>query len=156
MIRYPLTIYFDGSCRLCRSEIENIAARALDGRLVMIDCSPPGFDTSGMPATREFMMNMIHARDAAGVWITGVDVFIAAYQAAEVKTVSRLLAHPWIKPRAAAMYPWVVRNRYRISALGMHKILNAFTQGALRKRARLALAQSQACKDDACKLERES
>lgn len=156
MISYPLTIYFDGSCRLCRSEIENIAARDAAKRLIMIDCSPPDFDASGMPASRAFMMDMIHARDAAGEWIIGVDVFIAAYQAADVNLVSSLLAHPWIKPRAAEIYPWVVRNRYRISALGMHKILNAFTQGALRKRARLALAQSQACKEDACNLERES
>jgi predicted DCC family thiol-disulfide oxidoreductase YuxK len=155
MIEYPLTIYFDGSCRLCRSEIDNIMARDAGRRLIAVDCSPADFDTHGMPATRDEMMNVIHARDAHGVWIAGVDVFVAAYSAARLGWVSGLLNHPLVKPRAAAAYPWVVRNRYRISALGLHKVLNAFTHRALRRRARDALAASQACENDACRLDKE-
>lgn len=130
MTTYPLTLYYDGSCRLCSSEVGNLVARARPGALVPVDCSPPDFDTTGMPATREEMMNLMHARDAGGAWLRGVDVFIAAYAAAEMPRVSRLLAHPWLRPHADRIYPWIVRNRYRMSALGCHKLLEFFTPRA--------------------------
>jgi predicted DCC family thiol-disulfide oxidoreductase YuxK len=148
-IEYPLTIYFDGSCKLCRSEIENLAARDTAGRLIMVDCSPAGFDLAGIPATHAELMNLIHAQDARGTWIKGVDVFVAAYAAARLPWISAMLAHPRIKPHAQAAYPWVVRNRHRISALGLHQVLNFFSQRA-RKRAEQALARSQACTAQAC------
>jgi predicted DCC family thiol-disulfide oxidoreductase YuxK len=152
-IHYPLTIYFDGSCHLCRSEIENLAARDTAGQLIMVDCSPPGFDLTGIPATRDELMRLIHARDAHGAWINGVDVFVAAYRAAQLPWVARVLEHPRIKPHAQAAYPWVVRNRYRISSLGLHKVLNLLTRRAQARRQQLAqqsLARTQACHDHTC------
>jgi hypothetical protein len=59
-----------------------------------------------------------------------VDVFVAAYAAARLDWVSRFLDRPWVKPVAARLYPWVVRNRYRMSALGLHRIFNFFTHRA--------------------------
>ncbi|MBL8512855.1 MAG: DUF393 domain-containing protein [Betaproteobacteria bacterium] len=141
----PLTIYFDGSCRLCASEIANLAARVGPGPLVLIDCSPPDFDARALPATREQMMNLIHARDAKGNWLTGVEVFIAAYRAAELGWVARLLAHARLRPLADRVYPWVVRNRRRLSALGLHHFLNLFTHRALRANAERAFANARAC-----------
>jgi predicted DCC family thiol-disulfide oxidoreductase YuxK len=152
-IHYPLTIYFDGSCRLCRSEIENLAARDLTGQLKMVDCSPPDFDLTGIPATHSELMHLIHACDARGTWITGIDVFVAAYRAARLTWVARILAHPRIKPYAHAAYPWVVRNRYRISSLGLHKVLNFFThraQARAQHHAQQALARTQACNGHTC------
>lgn len=123
MVTYPITIYFDGSCKLCSSEINNLVARDKHRAILLVDCSPEDFDDRGLPANRETMMNMIHARDAAGEWLRGVDVFIAAYQAANMNFVSRMLAHRWVKPLAARGYPWVVRNRYLLSRLGLHRVM---------------------------------
>jgi predicted DCC family thiol-disulfide oxidoreductase YuxK len=151
-VHYPLTVYFDGSCKLCASEIGNLAARDTAGKLVMVDCSPPDFDLTGIPATHVELMNLIHAQDARGNWIRGVDVFVAAYAAARLPWVSAVLAHPRIKPYAQSAYPWVVRNRYYLSLLGLHKIMNFFSQRA-RRRAQHALARTQACKTQGCEVD---
>ncbi len=147
MIVYPLTIYFDGTCRLCRSEFENIIARDVHGKLRLVDCSKAGFDTGNLPVNQAALMNLIHGQDASGNWVRGVDVFIAAYQAADLDWVSRILRHPWIRPYAERYYPWLVRNRYRVAALGLHRILNFFTHRGLHKRAGLALANSRRCRE---------
>jgi predicted DCC family thiol-disulfide oxidoreductase YuxK len=144
----PLTVFYDGTCKLCRSEFENIGARDLFGELILIDCSPLDFDASALPVSRDVLMNVIHARDATGKWISGVDVFIAAYQAADLNWVSAILHHRWLKPAAIRAYPWLVRNRYRIAALGLHRILNLLTHRAtLRARGEVALARASACKN---------
>lgn len=154
MTGHPLTIYFDGSCRLCHSEIENIAARDDAQQLVLINCSPACFDDSALPYKRETMMNVIHACDADGNWIRGVDVFVAAYEIADLGWVSRTLQHPWIRPFADRGYPWLVRNRYLVSALGLHLVLNLFTHLARRRvvhrQVHEAFTQSQSCHNHAC------
>jgi predicted DCC family thiol-disulfide oxidoreductase YuxK len=150
IIAFPLTIYFDGSCRLCRSEIENIAARDLLHRLQLVDCSALAFDASSFPFSQTELMNNIAAQDATGAWLRGIDVFIAAYEAADLSWVSNVLAASGVKPLAERGYPWLVRNRYRISALGLHHILNFFTHRAQKRRAQAALLRTQSCRDGAC------
>ncbi len=148
MVIYPITIYFDASCQLCSSEINNLVARDKHRAILLVDCSPVDFDDRSLPANRETMMNIIHARDAAGVWLRGVDVFIAAYRAANLNFISRLLAHRLIKPLAARGYPWVVRNRFRLSQLGLHRVMNWFTPAspiAAEAHSKTAFARSQTC-----------
>ncbi len=152
-IRLPLTVYYDGSCGLCRSEIENIIARDHRGELIMVDCSVADFDDAALPCTQAQMMNVICAVDASGAWIRGVEVFIAAYQSANITWVSRILATPRIRPLAERAYPWLVRNRYLIASLGLHRVLNFFTHRAVNARvqnAQSSFAASQQCAANAC------
>lgn len=146
----PLTVYFDNSCVLCRSEIENIKARDDHGQLIMVDCSPVGFDTSSMPVDQATMMNCIHAQDAQGRWLKATDVFIACYRVAGLGAVAGGLKV--VKPLMERLYPFIVRYRHVLSAIGIHKVFNAMTAQQLRRKAAAALAASQACKDSACEL----
>jgi predicted DCC family thiol-disulfide oxidoreductase YuxK len=158
-ITWPLTVYFDGSCRLCRSEIDNIAARDTRDLLRLVDCSAADFDDRALPYKREAMMQAIHARDAEGVWLAGVDVFVALYQAAHMNFVARLLNHRVIKPRMAQCYPWIARHRRILSAVGVHHLMNFFAARARKRRlqltnaAALASARSATCASDACEAE---
>jgi predicted DCC family thiol-disulfide oxidoreductase YuxK len=158
-MRYPITVYFDGACKLCRSEINNIAARDHAARLVLIDCNTPRFDYAALDLTQTAMLNEIHARNADGAWLRGVDVFIAMYQAVELGWVASVMAHPLVKPRAMAFYPWLVHNRYWLSQLGLHKIMEVFAWRArtkaqagqtLKHQAERAYANSAACKSGVC------
>lgn len=151
---YPLTVYYDGACKLCRSEIDNIAARNHAARLVLIDCNTSSFDHAALGVTKAAMLNEIHARSHGGTWVRGVDVFIAMYHAVDLGVVARLMAHPLVKSCAMAFYPWLVRNRYWLSRLGLHKMMAVFAwrARAVNKRAALALANSGACKNGACSL----
>jgi predicted DCC family thiol-disulfide oxidoreductase YuxK len=149
-VALPLTVYYDHSCVLCRSEIENIKARDDHEQLIMVDCSPLDFDTRTMPVTRETMMNYIHAMDAKGRWIKGTDVFVACYRIAGLDKVASTFAV--VKPLMEKIYPIIVKNRYVISKLGVHKIFNALTHRHLERKAKAALAASQGCKDGVCEI----
>jgi predicted DCC family thiol-disulfide oxidoreductase YuxK len=154
--RLPLTIYFDGSCRLCRSEIDNLAARDLCGALVLVDCAAPDFSDCGMPVSHAQMMRSIHGRFADGTWINGVDVFIVAYEAADLPWVSRVLAHRLVRPSMARLYPWLARYRYLLSAIGVPKLLNWFAARARQApSARHLAAQRAAEASTRCSRERD-
>ncbi len=144
----PLTVYYDHSCVLCRSEIENIKARDELAQLHMVDCSPAGFDTSAMPVDQATMMSCIHAIDAQGRWLKATDAFVVCYRAAGMGTIASTFA--LTKPVIERIYPFIVRNRYVISKLGIHKVFNALTHRHLEKKARAAMAASQGCKDGVC------
>ena len=146
----PITVYYDHSCRLCRSEIENLSARDNNGSLHMVDCSGPLFDASDLPFDQATLMNCIHARDAKGHWLKSTDVFVVCYRAAQLQTIAR--AFEFAKPLAQRVYPWIVRNRYILSGLGIHKLFNALTHRHLQRQAQTAWANSQSCKDGACDL----
>lgn len=147
-VELPLTVYYDHSCKLCRSEIENLAARDDEGVLNMIDCSGADFDVSQLPFDQKTLMDCIHAVDAKGEWLKATDVFVVCYRAAQMQGIAK--AFVLGKPIAERIYPWIVRHRYVLSRLGVHKIFNALTYKTTQRKALLAMASSQACKDGAC------
>jgi hypothetical protein len=82
-----------------------LKARDRDGRLLLVDCSTHGFDDRGFAAegiTQAAMLARIHARDARGRWLQGVDVFVEAYRAAGFERVATALENsplrPWFVP----------------------------------------------------------
>lgn len=136
--RFPLTIYYDASCPLCRSEMETLKARDAEDALRIVDCSAPAFDAGPAAAegvTLAMMMSRIHARDAAGRWFRGMDVFAAAYRAAGFRWLARLYRSPSLRPLFDQIYPWIADNRNRLSRLGLHRLFHVFAPGALECKA---------------------
>ena len=152
-ITYPITVYYDHSCVLCRSEILHIKARDELGSIVLIDCSASDFDDSQLPHTKAELLACIRAQDDRGNWLVASDVFVALYSTVGLHGI----ASAWQigKPIAEKMYPWIARNRHVISKLGVHKLFNFMTERHLKQKAQVAMQQSQACKDDACKVDSE-
>lgn len=146
----PLTVYYDHSCKLCRSEIENLAARDEHGVLHMVDCSGADFDVRTLPFDQTTLMNCIHAIDAKGEWLKATDVFVVCYRAAQMQGIARAFA--FAKPIAERIYPWIVRHRYVLSSLGIHKLFNALTYRSTLRQAKRAVASSEACKDGVCEV----
>jgi predicted DCC family thiol-disulfide oxidoreductase YuxK len=125
MTAYPLTIYYDASCPLCANEMHALHARAPAGSLELVDCSADGFDARAFAACgidRAAMMERIHARDATGRWLVGVEVFEAAYAAAGFTRLARWWGHPRLRPLWDRLYPWVARNRQVLSRLGLARV----------------------------------
>ena len=146
---YPLTIYFDASCALCSSEMQNIKMNDIDKQLILVDCSGQEFDDTPYRqegVTRDAMMRCLHAQDAQGKWLKGVAAFEVIYRAVGMTTIAKLWGHPLLRPLAERSYPWVVRHRYVLSALGLHKLFNLWT----RRVARKANLRSQACREGRC------
>lgn len=146
---FPLTIYFDASCALCNSEMQNIKVHDVQNRLTLIDCSATDFDDSAFHAqgiTRDTMMNCLHAQDANGQWLKGVAAFEVIYRTVGMASIAKLWGHPLTRPLAERAYPWVVKHRHVLSALGLHKIFGVLSRRAAQKSNSL----SQACKAGQC------
>jgi predicted DCC family thiol-disulfide oxidoreductase YuxK len=157
-IAYPLTIYYDASCPLCAAEMHALQAQDADRRLVLVDCSAPTFDAregEAQGVTRAAMLRAIHARDAGGRWLTGVDVFVAAYEAAHLPSMARLWRHRRLRPLWERLYPHIAKHRQLLSRLGaQHLIRAAIGSVAARDAAcRVAAAQAAGC-GDTCRSER--
>ena len=127
-IVYPLTVFYDASCPMCATEMQALCERDRDGRLELVDCSAPEFDDEGLLAegiTREKLMTLIHARDARGQWLVGVDCFEAAYRAVGLERAARLWGHGRLRPLFHRIYPWIARHRQALSRRGMNALVRA-------------------------------
>jgi predicted DCC family thiol-disulfide oxidoreductase YuxK len=151
-LAFPLTIYFDASCALCNSEMQNIKLHDARNALLLIDCSAPHFDDRSFHAegiNRDAMMNCLHARDANGQWIKGVAAFEVIYRTVGMAAIARLWGHSLTRPLAERAYPWIVKHRHVLSALGLHKFFNLWSKRA----ARQANERSQTCSEGRCKID---
>ena len=148
---YPLTIYFDASCALCNSEMQNIKRHDAENCLRLVDCSAENFDDSAFHLegiTREAMMNCLHAQAADGSWIKGVAAFEVIYRSVGMASIAKLWVHPLVRPLAERAYPWIVKRRHLLSALRLHKLFGLWSHSA----AVQANMRSQACSAGQCKI----
>jgi predicted DCC family thiol-disulfide oxidoreductase YuxK len=111
---FPLTLYYDGDCQICRAEMRNLELRDVYGQLRFVNIAiaaaehyPPGTD-------RTALMTLIHARCADGRVLNGVEVFRLAYSAVGMPWVARLTSLPGIRALSEAIYPLIARHRYRL------------------------------------------
>lgn len=124
-IQYPLTIYYDASCPLCKSEMETLKETDVDSKLVLVDCSNANLTIpSSCPVTREAMMERIYAIDARGQWINSTDVFAVAYTASGFKKLGKLWGSKRLNPLLRRAYPWVADNRQWLSKTPLPYLFN--------------------------------
>lgn len=113
--RYPLTIYFDGACRVCSAEMEHYRRKEHGGRLRFVDISSPEFRPGEPgPSLADFMARM-HVQDAGGRFFTGVEAFQVIWRACPepwLHQAARLLNLPGIKQIARIGYALFARYRY--------------------------------------------
>lgn len=122
-IQYPLTVFYDGSCALCAAEMIALQKLDRDGRLELVDCSAADFDDAGLAVSRAAMMSRIHARDADGRWLSGIDVFEATYGAAGLDFAARIWGNRLLRPLWELLYPRIADNRQLLSRLGFTRLL---------------------------------
>lgn len=149
VVQYPLTIFFDASCPLCRREIALLTEFDERQQLRVVDCSAADFAPVEGHA-RESMMALIHARDAAGAWLIGAPVFAAAYRATGFASIASLWGSPRLQPMWRVVYPWIARNRMWLSKLGAIDGMTWLLHRLHARAAKRALLSSRACADDRC------
>lgn len=126
-IKFPLTIYYDASCPLCRTEMRTLKEADFENKLILVDCSAENFnEPASCPASKQAMMERIHAADAAGRWIKGVDVFAIAYNASGYTKLGKIWGSKTLKPLLSLAYPWVADNRHWLSKTPLPFLLNKF------------------------------
>ena len=147
--RYPLTLYYDDACPLCRSEMAAMKRLDRHDRLQLVDCSGAGFEDphcvrAGIPV--QALMSRLHARDADGVWRVGVPAFAAAYAAIGALPVARFFAEPKRRPWLDRAYGWLADHRQGFSKLGLNGLFGAWVHWMARRAQRRAAA----CHDGLC------
>ena len=134
-ITYPLTIYYDASCPLCAVEMHTIKETDFDDKLILVDCSDDNFNEPAFcPTNKLAMMARIHAQDATGAWIKGVDVFTAAYNAAGFKKLGRFWGSSTLKPILSRIYPFIADNRHWLSRTPLPYLLNQLLRSCAPRR----------------------
>lgn len=112
---YPLTIYFDGACRVCSAEMEHYRRKAHGGRLVFVDISSPEFRPSEPGPTLADFMARMHVQDADGRFSTGVEAFQLIWRACPepwLHQAARVLSLPGINHCAKMGYALFARYRH--------------------------------------------
>jgi len=148
---YPMRIYYDASCPLCRTEMHTLKEYDARQRLDLVDCSQTDFDdeyANQADYEKAAMMRLIHARDANGQWMIGVAVFEAAYGAVGITGMEKLWANRLLRPIWDRIYPWIADHRMGLSKLGVTRLFGWMVKRAAKK----AVAKTQACANDMCEL----
>lgn len=113
---YPLTIFYDGACPLCKREMRWYQSNNPHGRLTFVDISQVDFVAEAYGRSNQDFMARMHVRDADGVYTTGVDAFILIWQAYPEKSkfqrVRKIIGVPGIKHLARLFYALFARYRH--------------------------------------------
>jgi len=106
--RFPLHVFYDGSCSVCATEIERYGRKDHAGRLILVDISAPGFDADIFGITLAEFMYQMHAIDQRGRVFRGVEAFWAIWQAFPASTLlglcGKLIMLPLVNPLARLGY----------------------------------------------------
>ena len=113
--RFPLNVFYDGSCIVCAAEIEHYLRKDHGGRLVATDISAPDFDPAPYQIPLADFMYQLHTIDQDGQVFTGVDSFRAIWQAFPSSTVygtmGRIIRLPVVNQLARIGYRLFARLR---------------------------------------------
>lgn len=108
---FPLTIYFDGECPICRREIDLMKIFNRKERLHFIDFSTSSYRAADHGLNPCDLGKVIHARWADGTIIIGVDVFREMWEAIGLRLFARLSRRPLINKLLVKAYAWFAKNR---------------------------------------------
>lgn len=108
------TVYYDGACPLCRSEMGVLMRDNQAGRLRFVDIAEQGFDATALGVTQAALMARLHVRRPDGTWLVGVPAVQAAYAATGHHRIAALLGQPAIARLARPAYDWLADHRYRL------------------------------------------
>lgn len=113
--RFPIRIFYDGSCSVCATEIEHYLRQDHGGKLLAVDISAPGFDPEPHHITLDAFMYELHAIDQRGEIYRGVEAFWAIWQAFPASTVNGVMGAiinmPVVNPVARLLYKGFARIR---------------------------------------------
>lgn len=111
---YPLTIFYDGACGVCSTEIRHYRSIA-DERVRFVDIAANDFDAGAFGKTIDDFQKQLHARDAGGQFFTGVEAFRQLWQALPspfYPLLSTLTGLPGINLAARTGYALFARFRH--------------------------------------------
>jgi predicted DCC family thiol-disulfide oxidoreductase YuxK len=114
--QHPFTIYFDGACGLCRTEMMDLKAKDTSNRFELVDIAAPGFDAPAHGLDARLVKRFLHMKDANGKLLVGVDAFGIIWQFTGHPILAFLCRWPVSKPFAKLGYRLFAKYRQAISS----------------------------------------
>jgi predicted DCC family thiol-disulfide oxidoreductase YuxK len=114
---YPLTLFHDGDCPICRFDVAHLQARNHEGLLRFIDIASDGFDPGVHGKTMSAFRAEIHAQRPDGSFVTGMEVFRLAYRAVGLGRIVAPTSWAPLRKPADALYRLFARHRPLLSRL---------------------------------------
>jgi len=108
---YPLTVYFDGECPICRLEIDLMKILNRRERIQFIDFSTSSYRPADHGLGQCDLGRVIHARWSDGTLITGVEVFREMWEAIGLGFLARFSRLSGINTLLVKAYAWFAKNR---------------------------------------------
>jgi len=108
---YPLTVYFDGECPICRREIDLMKKINRKNHLQFIDFSNASYQSADQDLNQCDLARVIHARWSDGTIITGVEVFREMWEAIGLGFLARFSRLSGINTLLVKAYAWFAKNR---------------------------------------------
>jgi predicted DCC family thiol-disulfide oxidoreductase YuxK len=141
---YPLTLLYDAGCAVCSLEMDHLRERNVEGRLLFIDISAPGFNPAPYGVTLAAMNAEIHGLRPDGSMLRGVQVLRLAYAAVGLGWVLSPTGWAPLRPLFDVGYRVFARHRQTIS-----RCSGPLIQAV---RARRMAKRMQACSGGACEV----
>ena len=112
---YPLTLFFDARCPVCRMEMDSLRRRDDARRLRFQDVRAADFV---VPAgtTLDHMLEAIHGRTADDRLVVGVETLRLAYRAVGLGWLAAPTAWPLLRGPSERAYLWFARHRFAMPA----------------------------------------
>jgi predicted DCC family thiol-disulfide oxidoreductase YuxK len=111
---YPITVFYDGACGVCSTEI-NYYRSIADQRVLFIDIAAADFSAEDYGKTPGEFQEKLHTRDASGRFYTGVEAFRRLWEVLPspfYPLLSKFVGLPVIHLVACASYAVFARFRH--------------------------------------------
>lgn len=115
-----LTIFYDGNCPLCATEMQALRRYDQHNRIQLEDIHQTDFGQRFPDIDKNKATNILHGK-LNGVTLLGLDVTCHAWRLVGKKPWIALLRFPIIKPFADMGYLFFAKHRTRISSILMGK-----------------------------------
>ncbi len=112
--KFPVTVFYDGACIVCSTEIEHYREKDSHDRLILVDISRVDFDPDHYGKTRDDLMGRLHVLDRDGVFYMGLDAFPVIWQALPgriYRVLSFLVTLPGLHSLFQVVYQLFARYR---------------------------------------------
>ncbi len=113
--QHPFTIYFDGACGLCRSEMMDLKAKDTLNQFELVDIATPDFDAPSHGLDANEVKHFVHMKDSTGNLLIGVDAFGIIWKFTGHPILAFLCRWPVSKPFAKLGYRLFAKYRSVIS-----------------------------------------
>ncbi|MFK7957432.1 MAG: thiol-disulfide oxidoreductase DCC family protein [Lysobacterales bacterium] len=128
-------VYFDGSCPVCRAEIEELEQASQSQCLRFIDCSesaPELTDPGANTPSQEQLLGALHVQ-SNGQWLSGPDAFAQIYHTAGMDRMARLWGSRRLRPLVNLGYRIFLVARPLLAALGAARVVRWLVRREARR-----------------------